>query len=204
MENPYWHEFYKPHAIDFDEVRASCFEAFTIVATSRSLQGLPGDEVGGPLHEYFWRTAEVRLSKALLNLAIKMRTFEDTIAQSEAAATYDSWLSENYGSGELGLFGERGKPLSEWKDLHFREACNKIIHAIDVRPTYDNGSNASDDDYSWGMTGVLELQGSQGRRDWEAWLTVEEYICACVEIANQFKPLSSREQIAEDDNLPLE
>lgn len=180
MENPYWHDELKPHPIDFDEVRRLCFEAYTIIAASHSMAGLPGKEVGGTLHEFFWKSAEPRLSFCLLNIAIRMRTFEDTL-EPDTKQAYDRLLSKYAGDGELGSLGWHGK--KERVELSYREACNKLIHSEDFRPTYDNGSNASDDDFAWGMTGVVELMGRHGKHTWDVWLNVDELLSTILEVA---------------------
>ncbi len=185
MDNPYWHEYYKPHPIDFDEVRDLCFDGFSIIAASRSMAGLPGEEVGGILHERFWQDAETRLSKCFLRLAVSMRTFEDAL-QGEHRERYDKLIAEHSGDGELGSFG--WKDRSDRPDLSFREACNKIIHAEDFRPTYDNGSNGREEDFAWGMTGIIELTGTLNKREWDVWLTAEELLSTCLEIADAFDP----------------
>ncbi|MBY2941422.1 hypothetical protein ACC755_21295 [Rhizobium ruizarguesonis] len=191
MDNPYWHPYYKPHAIDFDEVRDLCFDAYSIIAASHAIAGLPGDEVGGPLHEYFLRTAEARLSDCLLTIAVRMRTFED-ILSDEAKSEYDKVVLEHTGNGELGSIGWNDS--SDRVDLTFREACNKIIHTKDFRPTYDNDSNDREENYAWGMTGIVELMGKFGKREWDVWLTAEEFLSACLHIANVVDPLPTEDE----------
>ncbi|MGO7057478.1 hypothetical protein ACCS70_35260 [Rhizobium ruizarguesonis] len=194
MKNPYWHEYFKPHVISFDEVRDLCIEAYTVIAASRSMAGLPSEDVGGSLHEYFWRTAEERLSRALLNLAVRMRTFEDILSSSEMRADYDGLISNLVEDDQIGSLGwNDGKP-GDRVDLSFREACNKIIHAVDVRPTYDNGSNSRDEDFAWGMDGMVELQGKLGKREWDAWMFAEEFLSTCIDVANHFDPLPPEDE----------
>lgn len=187
MENPYWHQYYKPHPIDFDEVRDFCFDAYSIISASHAMAGMPGEEVGGTLHEYFWRTAEPRLSHRFLNIAVRMRTFEDAL-QGEAKEEYDKLIATHAGNGELGSLGWEDKSLDRI-DLTFREACNKIIHAEDFRPAYDNDSNGRDEDFAWGMTGMIELMGKLGKREWDVWLAADELLSTCIEVANHFDPL---------------
>ena len=191
MENPYWHDYTKPHVVDFDEVRDLCFEAFAILQASRSLMGLPADEIGGALHEGFFREAEPRLSNAFLQLAVSIRTFEDSIAETEVAADYKMLLDkilepEQLGSIGRGTGGDRG-------DITLRDVCNKIIHAEDFRPTYDNGSNPRDEDFSWGMTGIIEIAGRAFGKPWDVWLFAEEVLETCIKIADHFDPQSIKE-----------
>ncbi|WP_353640818.1 hypothetical protein [Mesorhizobium sp. WSM2239] len=168
MENPYWHEFYKPHVVDFHEVRELCFRAFAIAAASRSMMGVPGEEIGGTLHDAFFRMAEARLSDALLNLAVKIRTFEDIIADSEAADEYAALLKKIFEPEQLGSIGNEGSDGR--RDISLRVACNKIIHAEDLRPVYEHGSNPREEDFAWGMTGTIELTGKLRGKQWDVWL----------------------------------
>ncbi|MGM4980936.1 hypothetical protein [Rhizobium sp. 11_C7_N12_5] len=191
MKNPYWHDYDKPHPIDFDAIREFCFDAYSIIAASHAMAGAQGEEVGGTLHEYFWRTAEPRLSRCFLDIAIRMRTFEDALQEDEKAE-FEKLIAEHAGDGELGSFGWEDK--SDRIDLTFREACNKIIHAGDFRPTYDNGSQDRDEDFAWGMTGTIELMGALGKRQWDVWLTAEEFLSTCLEVANHFEPLPAEEE----------
>ncbi|MBO0141605.1 hypothetical protein JZX87_10590 [Agrobacterium sp. Ap1] len=193
MTNPYWHEYQKPHVVDFDEIRELCIDAFTVIAASRSMAGLSGDDVGGPLHDYFLRTAENRLSQSLLDLAVRMRTFEDILAASELRADYDRLVASLIEIDQLGSFGWEDEKLAQRGDLSFREACNKIIHAVDIRPVYDNGSNARDEDFAWGMDGTIELAGKLGKREWDVWMYAEDFLATCVAIANHYDPLPSPE-----------
>ncbi|QWW69340.1 hypothetical protein [Rhizobium sp. WYJ-E13] len=196
MKNPYWHQYYKPHAIDFDEVRDLCFDAYSIISASHAMAGLPGDEVGGTLHQYFWRTAEARLSHCFLTIAVRMRTFEDMLS-GEEKDKYDAIVAEHTGDGELGSLGWSDR--SERVDLTFREACNKIIHAEDFRPTYDNDSNDRDEDFAWGMNWIVELMGRLGKREWDVWLTADEFLSSCLEVANSVDPLPNDE----DESAPV-
>jgi len=186
MNNPYWHEDVKPHVIDFDEVRSLCLRAYSILGASRSLMGLPGDEIGGPLVNLFFARAEPDLNGILLNLAVKMRTFEDVLTMAERKTEYDSFCEAQFEDGELGSIGFDGQGVLERKDLTFREACNKIIHGLDIRAVYDNGSNDRDENWTWGMTGIIEISGLQRDKQWDAWLSVEDFLHACLSIANGF------------------
>ncbi len=59
------------------------------------------------------------------------------------------------------------EPISE--ALDFREACNKIIHAVDIEFFNDNDPDQS---LNWS----LKLFGSYNKKDWEATLSVLQFI----------------------------
>ena len=83
MDNPYWHDKFKPHLIDRGEIRLLCFEIDNIVAGSMSWQGKGADleEDESPefsiLDQLSFRMAESELSKRLLRLALLVRTFDE-------------------------------------------------------------------------------------------------------------------------------
>src|SRR5438046_1067619 len=88
MENPYWHDNYKPHQIDRAEIRQLCFEILSIVTCSITKQGsgfYDEDEDREPtiLDKLFFEKAEAELSKRLLKLALLVRTFDDTMSRNE-------------------------------------------------------------------------------------------------------------------------
>jgi hypothetical protein len=187
MNNPYWHEDLKPHVIDFGEVRSLCFRAYSVLGASRSLMGLPGDEIGGPLVELFFARAEPELNGLLLNLALKMRTFEDILTMAERKAEYEEFLAQQFEAGEFGSIGWEGEGMPDRIDLTFREACNKIIHGLDIRAVYDNGSNDRTENWTWGMTGTIEINGLLRGKQWDAWLAVDEFLNGCLSISDHFE-----------------
>ncbi len=185
MENPYWHPFYKPHPIDFDDIRENCFKSFCILKASSALEGMAPEGIGEPTHKYFFQNAEAKLSSHLLDIAIRMRTLEDILKNHRLSGMYGGFIetiSDTYNLGSI----HGGVNPSDSKDLTFREACNKIIHAEDLRYVYDNGSNDRDGDFAWGMTGVLEMSGKIQSKDWDVWLSLEDFLSMCLEIADRF------------------
>lgn len=199
MENPYWHEYYKPHAVDFDDVRDDCFQAFSIISASHSLMGRSSDEIGGKLHETFFRMAEERLARLFLSIAVQMRTFEDFLFAIDARGEYEAFLAKTLEDEQLGTIGNAD--VQERTNLTFREACNKIIHSEDFRPVYDNGSNPREEDFSWGMEGTIELKGRLGKKQWDAWLFADEFLGTCLEIA-EFAETASNGQALETQDEP--
>ncbi len=191
MNNPYWHEYKKPHVVDFEGVRDHCFQAFSIISASRSMMGLSSDEVGGILSDTFHEKAEERLARLFLDIALQMRTFEDFLTAIDSRKEYDAYVKKTFESGEFGSLGSPG--TFERSDLSFRDVCNKIIHTDDFRPVYDNGSNPRDEDFSWGMEGIIELRGRLGAKEWDAWVSAEEFLSACLLIANFVEREDKRE-----------
>lgn len=185
MENPYWHDEFKPHLIDRAEIRLLCFEINNIVAASRSRQGWGEEPDEDEVHEFSildelcFKMAESELAKRLLRLALSVRTFDDTMSRSDAATGYTG--HRNRIEEEHAEFG-RVYDGKENITKAIRECSNKIIHAEDVRPVYDTGDDRQDPNAMWGMTGELELEGTQGKDPWQIAIYLDSYLEAVLEL----------------------
>jgi hypothetical protein len=78
---------------------------------------------------------------------------------SEEAAIYRKRKTAIEDRQDFGSFYEGGP-----ERLTIREACNKIIHAEDVRPTDEDDSDTETGKQFWHMTSVIELTGAHGER----------------------------------------
>lgn len=179
MSNPYWHPDYKPHTVDFDEIRQVAFDTFNIVRASGSMmgQGLDPEEDElndpSPSEKLHFERAEAQLSKNLLRLAVLMRTLDDvlSLAQNEA---YSSKARELGAQNSIGSLNDT--------ELSLREALNKIIHAEDVRPVYDSDDDRESPHCRWGMDGQLELVGTFRGTEWHATINLFELIDTILEL----------------------
>ena len=174
FENPYHHTEIKPHHLDLEEVRLACFDAYNIVTASRALGGeheMRDDDDGPGLSSLFklhLELAEGRLSQLLLRVALMLRTFDDVMRDVEG---YETHVAATSGENFIGDID--GEPLS------LREACNKIIHAIDFRPIYESAEREeADKTYSrvWYMTGEIEIEGTRGAHQWAVLLFVPPFL----------------------------
>ncbi|OED00942.1 hypothetical protein [Rhizobium sp. YK2] len=57
--------------------------------------------------------------------------------------------------------------------LSFREACNKIVHAIHIVPDCGNPTENS-------LTSEVKLRGHKGKAAWVAYLNIPQYVRASV------------------------
>lgn len=169
IENPYHKVEIKPHHLDVGEARLACFDAFNIVAASQALGGeyemADEDDVPEPssLFRLHHTLAEPRLSQLLLQIADVMSDIGGEVYRSHASAT----------NGEDYIGNLDGVPLT------LREACNKIIHAVDFRPIYDHSDRRiSEGEYRrvWFMSGEIEIGGMKGREQWDAVLYVPPFL----------------------------
>lgn len=171
--NPYWHEEVKPHAIDFDEIRILVLESLHVVLASHhviSLEDsdekgeLKGNAVLSPLIKLHHERAEAILSKNLLKLSIYMRTLDDLIGAEPEYIKARDIVSEGPGIKFDGM-----------GDLNFRDCCNKIIHAEDVRFVYESNDEEGDDE-RWYLEGTLELVGSYGKESWSVAIYIISFL----------------------------
>lgn len=71
-----------------------------------------------------------------------------------------------------------GKYIGNLQDkncFHLRDACNKIIHAAEIRPLYERTDlNIAED--IWYLTGEIELSGTQRNKDWKATFSLQAFV----------------------------
>ena len=167
-ENPYWSEYAKSHVFDPVEIEDLCCIGFNTIQATRNLSTLwiaEELEEGEPPHwEYpllvalHQRSAEEELSGILLKLAIAYRALDDQLSDHEPFLVFREAQFASFGSF-LTVYSE-----DKIRDS-LREACNKIIHAEDLRVTY-NHNDEDDEKRVWYMTNTVELQGRFGRKEW--------------------------------------
>ncbi|MGX1693618.1 MULTISPECIES: hypothetical protein [Brevundimonas] len=175
IENPYHKAETKPHYLNVAEARMTCFEAFNIVTASQALGGeyeMADEEDPEPtsLFRLHHALAEPRLSELLLQIAVFVRTFDDVMTDLDPEA-YRAHAAATNGENYIGDLD--GTPLS------LREACNKIIHAVDFRPVYDHSDRqVADGSYKrvWYMTGEIEIGGMRGQHQWAVLLFVQPFL----------------------------
>jgi hypothetical protein len=176
-ENPYWHSVGQTHSIDLDGVRQVCLEIYNIFAASGALAGefefADGDgDVGYPalraLHHAY---AEPRALELILRLAMLVRTYDDIMGQSEISEAYAKHVEVTSGEDYIGDL--------EGGTLSLREACNKIIHAQEIRPIYDDVERDGEDGSIkkiWHLRGEIELGGMLHKKKWSAVLYVPPFL----------------------------
>jgi hypothetical protein len=168
MKNPYWSSEGQTHPISVDEIQRLCFEVVNIVAASGELAGDRMDiEQGSLIFQLHQQYAETELCKKLLRIAVLVRTFDDLASGSVSAEEYKEHAKKTSGEHEIGDLTVAGKAV----ELNLREACNKIIHAQEIRAIYDDAVEFSGDEMvnrRWFCDGQVELKGTQQGRKWEA------------------------------------
>ena len=176
--NPYWHSAGQPHRIDLDSVRAMCFELYNIFAASGALAGQfefaqEGEEFEHPsLLRLHHELAEKRAGALLLTIAMLVRTYDDIMGGHDPAPGYAEHSQETSGLDLIGTI--------DTGPFGLREACNKIIHAAEVRPVYDSSERdrpaPGTSDRVWALRGEIELAGTLNKRQWNAVLYVPPFL----------------------------
>ena len=183
-ENPYWHQEDKPHVFDPVRVEELCLIAFEAFATSQALsRDFVDAEDGGsnlthPLLIGKHRAkAEAKISSALLTLSITYRALEERLRHSEKFINFQKDNTDFFGQQ---LTWHKGKRQTQ---TSLRAACNKIIHAEDLRPTYESNEDSGDGDV-WFMDGVFEMGGtSTGGDTWRVSIILPDFLEAMLDVA---------------------
>lgn len=194
MENSYWLTEGRGHHIDVNAIKLICFDLLNVFEASRSIvERFDGEmaeqmaEEGAHRHtrEYPAIILHVELSdtavrKHLLQLAMLVRTYDDILKDSELSEAYKRHALRTDGDGAIGWIGDT--------PLDLREACNKVIHASEIRPATDRldrtvalGHDDEPEEALVYLTGLVELKGRFGRTVWEGAIQVPEFISTIIE-----------------------
>ncbi len=115
-------------------------------------------------------------SELLLQLALLIRTYDNQMKNSKKADEYKKFARENDSDDYDGVLEGKDK-------FHFREVCNKIIHAQEVRPLYEKADKfVIESDNSdlgkdiWCLTEEIELAGELRGNEWNAVVYTQPFI----------------------------
>ena len=125
-------------------------------------------EEGSRIFQLHHGYAEKELCRKLLELAVLVRTFDDIASLSPRAEEYREHARKTSGRDEIGDLTVADEDVT---GLSLREACNKIIHAQEIRAVYDDVVEFSGDalvNRRWFCDGQIELKGTQLGKKWEA------------------------------------
>ncbi|MFO1018396.1 MAG: hypothetical protein U1E03_12410 [Hyphomonadaceae bacterium] len=189
--NPYWDGHIKPHRVEPDEIKNLCLRAFQCVMSTHGVASIytnaeaeeEEQDLDIPLLlELYRERAEPDLSASLLRIAILLRTLEDQIIDIDTTGNFSAFLADlNADPDEYGTVFE-GDGIT----LRLRECCNKIIHAADFRPVYDN-SNSPTEYGGWAMDGQLELQGIRGSKPWSVTIYLTRFLEGALAFCDEAK-----------------
>jgi hypothetical protein len=198
MDNPYWRTEGQSHRIETESIKRLSFELINVFEASVSLaRSFEAEEAEAghtlllanyPLLALHFELAQAQVSPLLLQLCLMVRTYDDIMSASNAADAYLAHAKKTDDANHIGT-------LSGSATFSLREACNKVIHAVEIRAVYErvdrtvaepNAENPPDQDV-WHLTGEIELKGTQRKTAWEATLHTQDFVESVLErIA--FKP----------------
>jgi hypothetical protein len=190
MENLYWVTEGRGHHIDVNAIKLLCFDLLNLFEANRSLleefdaaaaeDETPRRATDDPLIALHVELADTQMRKHLLQLAMLTRTYDDVMRESPRSDLYEAHSSKTDGDGNIGWVDD--KPLT------LREACNKIIHAREIRPATDrldrtviSGHENDPEEVLVYRTGLVELKGRLRRTEWEGAIMVPEFISTVIE-----------------------
>ena len=140
-----------------------------------------------PLADLHFKYAFKKSSELLLEVALLVRAFDDQMKDSSLKDEYISFTRKNDCGEYIGNLLGREK-------FYLRQACNKVIHASEVRPLYeksDVGFVQPDDaelgDNMWYLTGEIELSGKERDKKWDAVLYITNFLETVLGLIS-FKP----------------
>jgi len=186
MDNPYWESHGQEHYVNIHTIKSLCFELTNIFEASMALSeemtaseyadAKPAKIENFPLVELHQELAFKKASELLLQLALLVRTYDDQMKSSDDSEKYLEFSKVNDSGDYIGILQGADK-------FYLREACNKIIHAQEVRPIYERATQyviESDNENLgqdvWYMTGEIELSGKFRGKKWEAVLHLQPYL----------------------------
>jgi hypothetical protein len=93
----------------------------------------------------------------------------------------DSDLSDAYRTHALKFDGDDAIGWVSDGRFGLREACNKVIHAREIRPTYDRIDRTviegcDDEETLIFLTGEVELKGQHNAKTWEGSIYIQPFI----------------------------
>jgi hypothetical protein len=182
LDNPYWFTQGRTHNIDLGTIKRMCFELLNIVCAGRVLtesfkelekeleaeaagEERKPDPIDMRLHALHVELAEDQISDLLLQISLLVRTYDDILKNSDSSEAYAKHIAKTRGDNYVGTLSGG--------ELNLREACNKIIHATEIRSLYDR----IEDDKIWFVSGEVELSGRfQNGRPWQAVIYIEPFV----------------------------
>lgn len=195
-DNPYFHGD-KPHVFDAEKVEELCLTAFEVFSTSTCLYDQYVDDEGedpddeGNISAHLTHPsligkhrekAEVKISSALLSLAVAFRTLYDTLETDDAVKQF---VDKN---SDADLLSWRSKPKKYKTTL--REACNKIIHARGVRYVYQKTYNQFEGE-TYMMDGIVELCTDEKDKEWKVSFILPDFLEAIMDVAKCYRSVKT-------------
>ena len=188
--NDYWTRFGHTHHIDLQAIKSLCFQLICMFQASRTLadrcalieletieQGEthdPGADQLLRLHDEF---INAQASQVLLSLAMVVRVYDDHLKNSPRAAAYEGHHAAKNGDNNIGHTSDQDR-------FNYRDACNKIIHALRMRFLEEDIEYQNSKRPVPYFTGDVELTGRRGNTEWNAQFDIESFVETILDIVD--------------------
>ena len=165
-----------PHRIDIDGISQNLFLlknlAFASQPFCENFRVDRMDDEDKPFGwPYYLGWLKSSVSELLLEVSIKFRVVQDFLKNEDFGIAEFKELERKATPGIV-----LGRFLPSLSKLPIREACNKIIHATEVRLTWINAKDQEGSYEYW--NGTVILQGVKGRQGWECELDLINFCIA--------------------------
>jgi hypothetical protein len=142
------------YPISTESLDLELYQLACLIAASKNLVACSADHNSFKFLQETFELSEV--SKKLISIAVTLRSFLDN--DNNPDTVHET----------VGIINEDTEKKNT-KPLKFREACNKIIHALDIQ-FFDNENRAL------GLGWSIKLLGSHNNKNWEVTLEIDRFI----------------------------
>jgi hypothetical protein len=146
------------------------YRLFLVFAGDERVFNLTGNDQGDPLRLMRNDLFVDEITHLLIGTAIANRIQLEHTDAVRAGSSDEVRNIADTACGELQSDVLEGKCSQK---LSFREACNKIVHAIHIVPDCGNPAENS-------LTSEVKLHGHKGKAAWVAYLNIPQYVRASV------------------------
>lgn len=146
------------------------YRLFLVFAGDARIFDLTADDQQDPLRLMRDDLFVDEITHLLIGTAIANRIQLEHMDAPRSEPSDEAARVSDVGCGDLwpDVVGDKGS-----QKLSFREACNKIVHAIHIVP--DCGNPAENP-----LTSDVKLRGHKGKEAWVAYLNIPQYVRASV------------------------
>lgn len=168
------------HSIDLDGIleKLVLLQHFSFGSDGYCRDRLIGsiEDQGEYEEDKYWSWTKSIVSNYILECSIKLRVIQDTFKVNDGVIP-DSNTGKDI---NLNLFDQKacnkliiGEIIQGDFKLNLRESCNKIIHAVNVKPLWERRSNNRIEYKYW--NGKIQLTGAHGKSKWQIILDVAQW-----------------------------